>query len=193
MSLWMPSNDMTWQFQPLHPYDAAIDIVIVDVHTAEKLATQADFLVSLWGTRGPDDDPGEYRAKMAWARSHPNSLVMEFDDIPTVSGHGYIGVTEEQVKAIIAVAPGLQGRVAIHCAQGVARSTAAALVILVVRLGSVNKAIDTLELAIKRTEEKGWRGAGVKPNKRVIALADHLLGLKGKLIQTVSKKYHSGT
>ena len=190
MSLWVPSNDLAWTFEPLHPYD--LDIVIVDAHLAKKLATQADFLVSLWGTRGPDDDPAEHPTKMAWAKEHPNSLVLEFDDIPSADSHGYIGITEDQVRAIIAFAPNLRGKVVFHCAQGISRSTAAALVMLTSRLG-VRRAIDTLELAIARTKEKDWRAAGVKPNKRVIALADHLLGLNGKLIKAASRKYHSGT
>lgn len=61
----------------------------------------------------------------------------------------------------------------IHCHAGVSRSTAVALIAHVLRTGDPGKSAATLRAA----SSYAW------PNRRIVALADGILGFDGKLIQ----------
>ena len=88
------------------------------------------------------------------------------------------GATEDDVRRIVQLAEQLQsesGSVLIHCEAGVSRSTAAALIMYACWLG-------------QGREEEAMRSVIAQrpcaiPNRRMVALADRLLALNGRLLQ----------
>lgn len=88
------------------------------------------------------------------------------------------GATEEDVRQIISLAEQLRsesGTVLIHCEAGVSRSTATALIIYACWLGRGNE-----DEAMRRVIAQ--RPCAI-PNRRMVALADNLLGLNGSLLR----------
>ena len=88
------------------------------------------------------------------------------------------GATEEDVRQIISLAERLRserGTLLIHCEAGVSRSTATALIIYACWLGHGSE-----DEAMRRVIAQ--RPCAI-PNRRMVALADKLLGLKGRLLQ----------
>ena len=88
------------------------------------------------------------------------------------------GATEEDVRQIISLAERLRserGTLLIHCEAGVSRSTATALIIYACWLGHGRE-----DEAMRRVIAQ--RPCAI-PNRRMVALADKLLGLKGRLLQ----------
>lgn len=88
------------------------------------------------------------------------------------------GASEENVRRIIELADQLRsegGTLLIHCEAGVSRSTATALIIYAYWLGqgledeAMRRVITQRPFAI--------------PNRRMVALADRVLGLDGRLLQ----------
>jgi predicted protein tyrosine phosphatase len=88
------------------------------------------------------------------------------------------GATEEDVLGIIELARQLRsesGTVLIHCEAGVSRSTAVALIMYVCWLGPGHE-----DEAMRRVVAQ--RPCAI-PNRRIVALADNLLDLDGRLLQ----------
>ena len=88
------------------------------------------------------------------------------------------GATEEDVRQIISLAERLRserGTLLIHCEAGVSRSTATALIIYACWLGHGRE-----DEAMRRVIAQ--RPCAI-PNRRMVALGDKLLGLKGRLLQ----------
>jgi predicted protein tyrosine phosphatase len=78
--------------------------------------------------------------------------------------------------------------VLVHCAAGISRSTAAALILLTVRKGpgKEGEALETLLEYLQKAEQKGLRDlAGFYPNIHMIRLADELLERKGVFLKTL--------
>lgn len=87
------------------------------------------------------------------------------------------GPTESDVRCLIELAQTLKGsagKVLIHCEAGVSRSTAAALIIYTCLLGPGSE-----REAIERV--LGQRPIA-RPNRRMVEIADHLLGRGGRLV-----------
>jgi len=88
------------------------------------------------------------------------------------------GATEEDVRGIIRLAEQLRsdtGMLLIHCEAGISRSTATALIIYACWLGPGR-------------ENEAMRRVGAQrpyafPNPRMVAIADELLALDGRLLQ----------
>lgn len=88
------------------------------------------------------------------------------------------GATEEDVRGIIQLAEQLRsesGTLLIHCEAGVSRSTATALIIYACWLGPGR-------------EDEAMRSVVAQrpyafPNRRMVAMADNLLALDGRLLQ----------
>ena len=90
------------------------------------------------------------------------------------------GPTEEDVRALIATARtlhGRTGRVIAHCQAGISRSSAAAVILYTVILGPGGETE-----AVTRVRQQREIAS---PNRKMIAIADRLLGLEGKLIAAV--------
>lgn len=88
------------------------------------------------------------------------------------------GATEEDVRRIIQLAEQLQsetGTLLIHCEAGVSRSTATALIMYACWLGP-GREDEAMERVISQ------RPFAI-PNRRMVALADNLLQLDGRLLQ----------
>jgi predicted protein tyrosine phosphatase len=88
------------------------------------------------------------------------------------------GATEEDVRGIIQLAEQLwseSGTLLIHCEAGISRSTATALIIYACWLGRGHED-EAMERVITQ------RPYAI-PNRRMVALADNLLALDGRLLQ----------
>jgi len=88
------------------------------------------------------------------------------------------GATEEDVRGIIQLAEQLRsesGTLLIHCEAGISRSTATALIIYACWLGQ-GREDEAMERVITQ------RPYAI-PNRRMVALADNLLELDGRLLQ----------
>ena len=88
------------------------------------------------------------------------------------------GATEEDVKQIVQLAEQLRfesGTLLVHCEAGVSRSTAAALIMYACWLGQ-GRENEAMQSVIAE------RPCAI-PNRRMVALADRILGLDGRLLQ----------
>jgi predicted protein tyrosine phosphatase len=88
------------------------------------------------------------------------------------------GATEEDVRGIIQLAGQLRtesGTLLIHCEAGISRSTATALIIYACWLGR-GREDEAMERVVTQ------RPYAI-PNRRMVALADNLLELDGRLLQ----------
>lgn len=112
------------------------------------------------------------------ARRHVR-LTMHDIDIRQV---GRIAPNEEHIRILLAEADlwrPEQGPALIHCHAGISRSPAAAFVFLCRR----NPQTD--ELAIARALRKASPTAS--PNERIIALADDMMGRRGRMIAAINR------
>jgi predicted protein tyrosine phosphatase len=90
------------------------------------------------------------------------------------------GPTEDDVRKIIAAAHELsnqQGRVLIHCQAGISRSSAAAVILYAILLGPGKEAEAVAKVIAQRPI--------AHPNRKMIELADRLLGRGGALVRAV--------
>ena len=90
------------------------------------------------------------------------------------------GPCEDDIRAIIRAAHALKGRagrVLAHCQAGISRSSAAAVIVYAVVLGPGRE-----EEAVARVMKQREFAS---PNRRMIEIADRLLGLGGRLIGAV--------
>lgn len=124
--------------------------------------------------------------------AHPaRKLRLVFDDLEVKAAHkiGRYGPTPDDALALVTFFRGVdpEDRVLIHCAAGVSRSAAAALVLLAMRRGDgqVKEAVaDLLRVereclsARVRSDEEG----NVRPNRRLVSLCDDELGMGGALL-----------
>lgn len=100
---------------------------------------------------------------------------------------GELCPTEDDVRRIIALAKSLNssgGRILIHCAAGVSRSAAAALIMHACWLGP-GREEEALERVLAQRPI-------ARPNRRMVALADELLERGGRLIEAVEELNPTG-
>jgi predicted protein tyrosine phosphatase len=110
-----------------------------------------------------------------WNALQMNKLRLEFDDIE--QDNRYLGrwaPRRHHVQSIIEFARGglTEGRVLIHCAAGISRSTAAGLVCLVAVGMNPEEAVAKLQTVKKE----------MCPNRSIVFLADDILHLEGTLV-----------
>jgi predicted protein tyrosine phosphatase len=105
-------------------------------------------------------------------------LVLEVDDI-SVPLEGYSAPADEHVTELVRFLKGWDRRtpLVIHCFAGISRSTAAAYVAVC----ALNPHRD--ESAIARELRRA--SATATPNKRIVEIADRLLGREGRMIQAI--------
>lgn len=93
------------------------------------------------------------------------------------------GPAEDDVRAVITAARKLasrRGRVLIHCAAGISRSTAAAAILHAVLLGPGYER-EAVARVMKQREI-------ASPNRKMIEIADRVLGLEGRLVAAVEDR-----
>jgi len=94
------------------------------------------------------------------------------------------GATEDDIKRIINLAEQLRsesGTLLIHCEAGISRSTATALIMYAYWLGRGSE-----DEAMRRVMAQ--RQCAI-PNRRMVALADKLLALGGRLLKARDQRY----
>ncbi|HJQ38300.1 MAG TPA: protein-tyrosine phosphatase family protein [Thermoanaerobaculia bacterium] len=124
------------------------------------------FLVSI---SDPEDQPPAGYANVR------DKLRLLFADATDESGP-----SEDDIRSLIRTARALKGRsgrVLTHCQAGISRSSAAAVILYAVMLGPGNEE-DAVARVMKQREV-------ARPNRRMIAIADRLLELDGRLIAAV--------
>jgi predicted protein tyrosine phosphatase len=106
-------------------------------------------------------------------------LVLGMDDIPEPAD-GYIAPCEDHVAKLIAFARGWDrsAPLVIHCYAGISRSTAGAFVTAC----ALNPA--RTERAIAQALRH--RSATAAPNRRIVSIADDLLGRNGRMVDAIS-------
>jgi predicted protein tyrosine phosphatase len=95
---------------------------------------------------------------------------------------GEYGPTEEDVRRIIELAESLRtsaGKVLIHCEAGVSRSSAAGLIMYAYWFGA-GREREALEWVLAQRPI-------ARPNRRMVSLADELLGRGGRLMGVVEE------
>lgn len=120
-------------------------------------------------------DPGS--APPAGFDAHPaRKLRLEFDDIerPSPTCRWYVPCSWRDVERLVAFAAGVRGPTLVHCAAGVSRSTAAAILLLCAQLGRGREADAIATVCALRPQ--AW------PNRRILWMGDALLELGGALI-----------
>jgi len=126
-------------------------------------------ILSLLGIEGEPDTPHGI--------DPARHLHIEVDDVPAPFA-GNIAPTKEHVRKILDFSRNWNrnGPMIVHCYAGVSRSTAAALVILC----QYNPGCEMdAALALRRAAPHA------KPNRKIIAIADRLMGLEGRLEEAV--------
>jgi predicted protein tyrosine phosphatase len=106
-------------------------------------------------------------------------LVLGMDDIPEPAD-GYIAPCEDHVAKLIAFARGWDrsAPLVIHCYAGISRSTAGAFVAAC----ALNPARTEHAIA----QELRHRSATAAPNRRIVSIADDLLGRDGRMVDAIS-------
>jgi predicted protein tyrosine phosphatase len=130
-----------------------------------------------------------------WDKISPKrKLRLEFDDLTHVhhESYGFRACYPSDIEELLAFGKKRNaGKLVIHCAAGVSRSSAAALILLVQRLGNIDEAYSRLLCDVEAAVRLGLRAdEEIAPNRRMIHLADKLLGKKGNLLGL--NKYYLG-
>jgi predicted protein tyrosine phosphatase len=106
-------------------------------------------------------------------------LVLGMDDIPEPAD-GYIAPCEEHVQRLITFARGWDraAPLVVHCYAGISRSTAGAFVTAC----ALNPARGELQIA----QELRQRSHTASPNRRIVSIADALLGRNGRMVDAIA-------
>jgi len=143
-----------------------------DDYEDEEVEGPFDAIISIVGT--PPEvgtPPGGWQH---WNALRIPKLRLEFDDL-SEEGHSALRPpTRRDILSLINFGGSLKGRTLIHCAAGVSRSTTAALILLALHR-SPEDAVEELYRVRKRA----------RPNPRMVALGDTLLGLQGTLMKAL--------
>jgi predicted protein tyrosine phosphatase len=105
-------------------------------------------------------------------------LLLGMDDIPEPAD-GYVAPGEEHVRKLIAFARGWDrsAPLVVHCYAGISRSTAAAFVAAC----ALSPARTELQIAqeLRQRSHTAW------PNRRIVSIADDLLGRNGRMVDAI--------
>lgn len=123
-------------------------------------------------------------------RSLASKLRLEFND---VTYHrpwaGYQAPQEDDIRRLVAFGERAKdGRVLVHCAAGVSRSSAAALILLAMRHGMGNEMAAMEQLLADTKTATGLKLRNhemITPNRRMVWLADQVLERGGALYEAL--------
>lgn len=152
-----------------------LDIIVASLDEAGEILGSPEacegvgFVVSIGD---PEDRPP------AGYRNVSRGIRLAFYD-----SHDHIGPNEEDVARLIDFARDIAAkpsRVLAHCAAGISRSTAAAYIIYSVALGE-GREREALERVFAQRPI-------ASPNRRMVAIADRLLGRNGRLLEQLEAR-----
>jgi predicted protein tyrosine phosphatase len=105
-------------------------------------------------------------------------LVLGMDDIPEPAD-GFIAPCEDHVGKLIAFARGWDRTtpLVVHCYAGISRSTAGAFVTAC--------ALNPSRAELRIAQELRLRSETASPNRRIVAIADNLLGRNGRMVDAI--------
>jgi predicted protein tyrosine phosphatase len=113
-----------------------------------------------------------------------------FSDIPVASWKDYSGPDEADIRSALSFADhirrecGADSTIAVHCAQGVSRSTSISLAIVAERLGP-GKEVEAVRLLLASRADPSMpaelRDIQVAPNPGIVVMTDKLLNRKGAI------------
>jgi predicted protein tyrosine phosphatase len=105
-------------------------------------------------------------------------LMLGMDDIPEPAD-GYVAPCEEHVQKLIAFARGWDRTtpLVVHCYAGISRSTAGAFVTAC--------ALNPRRAEIAIAQELRQRSHTASPNRRIVTIADDLLGRNGRMVDAI--------
>ena len=162
------------------------DIVLTGRTRAGKVLCRHDTPVGYIVSIGPTDSapPSGYGASSA------AKLRLVFNDIEQeVSPKGSHGCTWDDVTKLISFYEGVKKKpvdTLIHCEAGISRSSAAALVLLQMLVGNEQLAVTHLVGVERCCAERKFRSNNdrdsIRPNRRIVWIADQLLGCSGRLL-----------
>lgn len=126
-------------------------------------------------------------------RTDAHAWFAEFDDVPFAT-NGYVPVSAFQAQELVAFArlPVVRraSSVVVHCAAGISRSPAAAVVVFAAWGLSPVAAVGAMREAVRYTKARGFRDDdGVLPQPSVVVRGDEALGLDGGLVAAVMEAY----
>jgi predicted protein tyrosine phosphatase len=147
---------------------------------------EAESLIRNWATRTVSLIDRAYRGRFS-SGDPCIHCIMKFDDVEAdIPSLGMIAPTVVDIQNVLRYTAGMtdQDRLLVHCHQGISRSTAMAISILVQYGMEPAAALESI-LSIR---PQMW------PNLTVIRLADEAMGQGGKLLYTVTewKKTNQG-
>jgi len=107
-----------------------------------------------------------------------NHLILGMDDIPEPMD-GYVAPCSDHVERLIAFARGWNraAPLVVHCYAGISRSTAGAFVAAC----ALNPGRRELHIA----QELRRSSTTASPNRRIVAIADDLLGRRGRMVDAI--------
>ena len=105
-------------------------------------------------------------------------LLLGMDDIPEPAD-GYVAPGEEHVRKLLTFARGWDRAtpLVVHCYAGISRSTAGAFVTAC----ALNPGRAELQIA----QELRQRSYTASPNRRIVSIADNLLGRNGRMVDAI--------
>lgn len=126
-------------------------------------------------------------------------LGMQFDDVPRDYEGRYRAATREQIERLLTWSSEhvKDGDVIVHCAAGISRSSACALAMIASKVHRppddpagmwANARFCVLDLlsSVHDSQQQGLReDTGIRPNPRIVWLADQILGWNGHLLAAV--------
>jgi predicted protein tyrosine phosphatase len=106
-------------------------------------------------------------------------LVLGMDDIPEPAD-GYIAPCEEHLERLITFARGWDraAPLVVHCYAGISRSTAGAFVTAC--------ALNPTRAELRIAQELRRRSETASPNRRIVSIADTLLGRNGRMVDAIN-------
>ena len=158
------------------------EIMVVSKEVAGDILTDPAFRYGLRWLISIGDETSS--VPKGWDTVSPKKrLRLVFDDVVRES-LWYTPINRDQVDKLVAFCEkAREGRALIHCAAGISRSTAAALVLLAVRLGPgrEGEAVSELFRMTDELQQADLRDDPIRPNRRIVWMADEALGRNGAL------------
>ena len=146
-----------------------------------RLISKPNEYESLISIGGKKTENNQYPTPQGFDEFSGRKIRLEFDDlifpIPLILNMGYLPPTSEDVAKIINFCQGIQGPTLIHCAAGISRSSAAALILIALKMGAGHE-----EEAVHHLITLKDKDPDIFPNEMMLAFADEIMDLEYRLV-----------